>query len=44
MYKFVAEAGTVDFFVVGDVPGAWKSAPAQLFTRISLEAIGSEIT
>ena len=34
MCKFVAEAGTIEFFMVrGIVRGSWKSAPAHFFTR-----------
>ena len=44
MCKFVAEVGISDFFMVGgDFRGAWKSAPAQLFTRIFLDAISPEV-
>ena len=42
--EFVAEVGISDFFMVGgDFRGAWKSAPAQLFTRIFLDAISPEV-
>ena len=41
--QVVAEAGTVDFFMVGDVRGSWKSAPAKLFTRIFLDATSPEV-
>ena len=44
MCKFVAEVGISDFFMVeGDFRGAWKSAPAQLFTRTFLDAISPEV-
>ena len=34
MCTFVAEAGTIEFFMVrGIVRGSWKSAPAHFFTR-----------
>ena len=40
MCKFVAEVGISDYLMVGgNFRGAWKSAPAQLFTRIFLDAI-----
>ena len=42
--KFVAELGTIDFFMVGgDVRGSWGSAPAQLFTLTYLEAVSPEV-
>ena len=31
------------FMVEGDFRGTWKSAPAQLFTRIFLDAISPEV-
>ena len=43
MWKFVAEAGAVDFFLVGDVRLSWKSTPAPLFTRIFFDAISPEV-
>ena len=44
MYKFVAEAGTTDFFMIdGDVNGSWTPAPAQLFTRIFLDALSPDM-
>ena len=44
MCTFVAEAGTIEFFMVGgDVRGSWGSAPAQLFTLTYLEAVSPEV-
>ena len=44
MCKFVAEAGSTDFFMMdGDVNGSWKAAPAQLFTRIFLDALSPDM-
>ena len=43
MCKCAAEAGTVDFFMVRGIRGSWKSAPAQLFTRIFLDKISPEV-
>ena len=44
MCKFVAEAGSTDFFMIdGDVNGLWKAAPAQLFTRILLDALSPDM-
>ena len=44
MCEFVAEPGSTDFFMIGgDIWGSWKAAPAQLFTRIFLEAISPDM-
>ena len=44
MCTFVAEAGTVDFFMVGDVRGSWKSAPALIFTLIFLDVRSPQVS
>ena len=44
MCTFVAEAGTIEFFMVGgDVRGSWKSAPARLLTHTFSDATSPEV-
>ena len=43
MCKFVAEAGSTGFFMLSDVNGSWKAAPAQLFTRNFLDALSPDM-
>ena len=44
MCNLVAEAGSTEFFMNdGDVDGSWKAAPAQLFTRIFLDASSPDV-